>query len=233
MYPKPLQKLIDIFTKFPGIGPRQAGRFAFFILNPVRNQPRRDVGVAVPLSAERISNGVKENNDFVDELIEALKEVKEKVNFCARCFRSMEGQENSLCGFCRDSKRNQTAIAVVEKEADMQNLEKTGLHQGVYHILGGVIFPLDADSPKKLRLREMHGRIKDVLEKQGKCEVILATGSTTEGDTTALYIERILEPLKKQYADFKISRLGRGLSLGSELEYADEITLKNALANRK
>lgn len=230
MYPKPIQKLIDIFTKFPGIGPRQAGRFALFIL--------------------------KENGSLTADLVSALKEVKEKVVFCGQCFRSMdpvrsqtpkasadalahrtsngvEGQENSFCSFCRDSKRDQAAIAVVEKEADLQNLEKTGLHQGVYHVLGGVISPLDADSPKNLRLREMHGRVKGILESQNKCEIILATGSTTEGDTTALYIERVLEPLKKQYANFKISRLGRGLSLGSELEYADEITLKNALTNRK
>lgn len=207
LYPKPIQKLIDLFIKFPGIGPRQAGRFAFFIL--------------------------KENGSLTADLVSALKEVKEKVGFCSQCFRSMENQENSLCSFCRDPKRDQKTIAVVEKESDMQNLEKTGLHQGVYHILGGVISPLDADSPKKLRLREIHGHVKNILEKQGKCEVILATGSTAEGDMTAMYIERILEPLKKQYANFKISRLGRGLSLGSELEYADEITLKNALTNRK
>lgn len=206
-YPKPVQKLIDIFTKFPGIGPRQAGRFAFFIL--------------------------KENGGIAGDLAAALKEVKEKVVFCNQCFRSMENQENNLCSFCRDTRRDQAAIAVVEKEADMQNLEKTGLHQGVYHVLGGVISPLDVDSPKKLRLREMHERTKNILEKHGKCEMILATGSTAEGDMTAMYIERILEPLKKQYADFKISRLGRGLSLGAELEYADEITLKNALTNRK
>lgn len=206
-YPKPLQKLIDIFTKFPGIGPRQAGRFAFFML--------------------------KENEGLTEDLILALKEVKGKVVFCAQCFRSMENRENDLCAICHDAKRDQTTIAIVEKEVDMQNLEKTGLHRGVYHILGGVISPFDADSPKKLRLKEMHGRIRNILEKSEKCEIILATNSTTEGDTTALYIERILEPLKKQYTDFKISRLGRGLSLGSELEYADEITLKNALTNRK
>ncbi len=207
MYPKPIQKLIELFKKFPGIGPRQAGRFAFFIL--------------------------KEKDIFIEELIFALKEVKEKVAFCNQCFRSMENLDKNLCDFCRDLKRDQTTVAIVEKEADMQNLEKTALHHGVYHILGGAISPLDADSPKKLHLREMHGRIKNILEKHGKCEVILATGSTTEGDTTALYIERILAPLKEEHLNFKISRLGRGLSLGSELEYADEITLKNALTNRK
>lgn len=207
MYPKPIQKLIDLFIKFPGIGPRQAGRFAFFIL--------------------------KEGGGLIEDLISALKEMKEKVVFCAQCFRSMENRENDRCATCHDAKRDQTTIAIVEKEADMQNLEKTALHHGVYHVLGGVISPLDADSPKKLHLREMHGRIKNILEKHGKCEVILATGSTTEGDTTALYIERILASLKEKHINFKISRLGRGLSLGSELEYADEITLKNALTNRK
>lgn len=230
MYPKPVQKLIDIFTKFPGIGPRQAGRFAFFILNPVRSQTPK---ASADAQSHRTSNEVKENGDLISELIEALKEVKEKVVFCRQCFRSTENGENDLCGFCRDTKRDQKTIAVVEKEADMHNLEKTGLHQGVYHILGGVISPLDADSPKKLHLRELYGRIKSILEKHKKGEVILATGSTAEGDMTAMYIERVLEPLKKQFVDFKISRLGRGLSLGSELEYADEITLKNALTNRK
>lgn len=207
MYPKPLQKLIDSFSKFPGIGPRQAGRFAFFVL--------------------------KNNDGLAEDLISALKEVKEKISFCSQCFRSKESSAENLCSFCLDSRREQEIIAVVEKEADLHNLEKTSLHRGLYHVLGGVISPLDNDSPKKLHLKEMYGRIKGVLEKKSRCEVILATGSTAEGDTTALYIERVLEPLKKQYADFKISRLGRGLSLGSELEYADEITLKNALTNRK
>lgn len=207
MYPKPIQKLIDIFTKFPGIGPRQAGRFAFFVL--------------------------KNNDNVAEDLISILKEVKEKISFCSQCFRSKEGTNLNLCPFCQDLKRDQKIVAVVEKEADIQNLEKTSFFQGVYHVLGGIISPLDMDSPKKLHLRELHGRVKNILEKQGKCEVILATGSTAEGDTTAMYIERVLEPLKKQYPDFKISRLGRGLSLGAELEYADEITLKSALTNRK
>ena len=112
-------------------------------------------------------------------------------------------------------------------------MEKTGAYSGLYHILGGLISPLDSDSPKKLHLKELFGRVKNLLEKDGKCEVILATGTTTEGDMTALYIDRVLAPLKDQFKDLKISRLGRGLSLGSELEYADEVTLKNALTNRK
>lgn len=204
-YPKPIQKLIDLFTKLPGIGPRQAARFAFYMLK----------------------------NGLANELISALEELK-NVGFCSQCFRAMErnGSEK-MCNTCKDTKRDRASLAVVEKESDMQNLEKGAGFKGLYHILGGVISPLDSDSPKRLHLRELHTRIQDVLKNNGSCEVILATNTTTEGDMTALYIERILAPLKEQFKDLKISRLGRGLSLGSELEYADEVTLKNALTNRK
>jgi len=115
----------------------------------------------------------------------------------------------------------------------MQNLERTGAFQGLYHVLGGVISPLDQDSPKKIHLKDLYERVKKILAEKKKCEIILATNSTTEGDTTALYIEKILEPLKAGTAELKISRLGRGLSLGSELEHVDEITLKQAFLHRR
>jgi len=203
VYPKSIQKLIDLFIKFPGIGPRQASRFVFYLLK----------------------------NGGVDELIISLEELK-KIGNCEQCYRTME-KKGGLCSFCSNSKRDPLIIAVVEKESDTQNMEKTGAYNGLYHILGGVISPLDSESPKKLHLKSLHERIKSLLDKNGKCEVILATGATTEGDMTALYIDRVLAPLKEHFKDLKISRLGRGLSLGSELEYADEVTLKNALANRK
>ena len=209
LYPKPLQNLIDLLTKLPGIGPRQAGRFAFYILK---------------------------NKEFTEELGILLRDFNQKIGFCSQCFRTREvrDSESSLCIFCRDSKRDVSFIAIVEKEADLLNLEKTGFYQGMYHVLGGVISPLDSDSPKRLHLKHLYERIKSVLEKNsGKCEVVLATNPTTEGDMTSLYIERILAPLKELAPNLKISRLGRGLSLGSELEYADEITLKNALTNRR
>src|SRR3989338_3819070 len=190
-YPESIQKLIDLFTKFPGIGPRQATRFVFFML---KNRP------------------------VIHELTSTLTEVDAKIAFCQ---------------LCRDAKRNQRQIAVVEKETDLQNMEKTGAFAGLYHVLNGLIVPLDSNSAKNLHLKELYERIKMLLEKEEKCEVILATGATTEGDMTALYIDRILAPLQKLHAGLKISRLGRGLSLGSELEYADEVTLKNALTNRK
>lgn len=209
MYPAPIQKLIELFGKFPGIGPRQAARFAFFIL--------------------------KDRNGFIEELRAALKEVEEKVGICEQCFRTMERENGTvrLCGFCRDARRDPRQIAIVEKESDMHNVEKTGAYHGLYHVLGGVISPLDAESPKKIRLRELYARVEKTLAADARCEVILATNPTTEGDTTALYIERILSPLKDAHAGLAISRLGRGLSLGSELEYADEVTIKNALQNRK
>ena len=209
MYPVPIQKLIELFTKFPGIGPRQATRFAFFIL--------------------------KEKNSLVEDLRGALSEVREKISICNECFRTTEREERDeeRCAFCRDSRRDHRLIAVVEKESDMLNLEKAGAYHGRYHVLGGVISPLDPDSPRRIRLRELHERVRGLVADDASCEVILATNPTTEGDTTALYIERILSPFKDQHPALKISRLGRGLSLGSELEYVDEMTIKNALNNRK
>lgn len=209
MYPKSIQQLMELFGKFPGIGPRQAARFAFFLF--------------------------RENHAFIDELRVALKEVRDRVAVCEQCFRTMETEEGMarLCAFCRDGRRDPSLIAVVEKESDMHNMEKTGAYHGLYHVLSGVISPLDNDSPKKIRLRELHERVARILKDGNSCEVILATNSTTDGDTTALYIERILAPLKEKHPSFKVSRLGRGLSLGSELEYTDEITIKNALTNRK
>lgn len=205
-YPEPIQKLIDIFTTFPGIGPRQASRFVFFILK---------------------------HGTAADELISTLAEIKKQVGFCTQCFRVIEKEAGVLCIFCQNTKRDKYLIAIVEKESDMHNIEKTSAFSGLYHILGGVISPLDSNSPQKLHLKELHGRIKKILEEERECEVVFATSATTEGDTTSLYIERILAPLKDQHPGLKISRLGRGLSLGSELEYADEVTLKNALTNRK
>lgn len=192
--------------KFPGIGPRQAARFAFYILK---------------------------ESSMAGELSSALADLRNIV-FCAQCFRTMEQKgPEKLCAFCKDAKRDSSLIAVVEKESDMQNLEKGASYKGLYHVLGGVISPLDSDSPQKLHLKELHGRVQSLLKNGGPCEVILATNSTTEGDMTALYIDRIFASLKKQLPKLKISRLGRGLSLGSELEYADEITLKSAFTNRR
>lgn len=209
-YPRPIENLIELLQKLPGIGPRQATRFALFI--------------------------VKQDKGYKKNLINALERLDKYIDVCTQCFQSIDKSKSrsNLCIICQNSRRRQNLIAVVEKEPDMHNLEKTGIYNGMYHILGGVISPLDPNSPKRLRLKELHQRIKTLLENKEKVEVILATSATTEGDTTALYIEQILNPLKNKYSQqLKISRLGRGLSIGVELEYADETTIKNALANRK
>lgn len=213
MYPKPIQNLITLLSTLPGIGPRQATRFAFFLL--------------------------KQPGAWLDELQIALKELK-TIRNCSQCFRTIEqnGANASLCFLCTNPKRDHTVIVVIEKESDMHNLEQTRAFNGLYHILDGTISPLDPDSPKRLHLRALYERVKKLLEEtrqkeEGNIEVILATSSTTEGDTTALYIDRVLAPLQKEFPYLTITRLGRGLSLGAELEYADEITLKNALINRR
>src|SRR3989344_870576 len=207
LYPRPVQDLIDLFAKFPGIGPRQAARFAFFLL--------RDATSLIPL------------------LKSSLGDLEKSVAFCEECFRATEKNDTPLlCALCRDSKRNASLIAVVEKESDMQNIEKTGAFRGRYHILGGTISALDPESPKRLHLRELHARVSKALKDMPETEVILATAATSEGDMTALYIERVLSPLKNGNPKLKLTRLGRGLSAGSELEYADDQTLRNALKNR-
>lgn len=205
MYPKSLERVIRLFSKFPGIGPRQANRFAFFLLKEA---------------------------ELAKELGIALTDFEGKVEFCGTCFRTIERGE-SRCDFCRDPKRDKTAIAVVEKEPDLQNLEKTRAYRGLYHVLGGTVSPLNPDPPRALRLRELEERVKSALDAHKRCEVILAMNPTTEGNTTALYIERVLSPLKIEFAGLTITRLARGLSLGSELEYADESTIAHALKNRK
>lgn len=207
-YPEPIQNLIDIFIRFPGIGPKQAARFAFFLL--------------------------KKDENEIENLSNAVKNLKSKVRFCSQCFRSMEKNYIDLCSICSDKKRDPNIIMVIEKESDLFNMERTGGFNGVYHLLGGVILPLNPDSSKNLHLKELFEKVKSLLGSGEKnVEVVLATNPTTDGDTTALYIDRILEPLKNHYPNLKISRLGRGLSLGSELEYADEATIKHALTNRK
>lgn len=208
LYPKPVQDLIELFSKFPGIGPRQAARFVFFLL--------RDKKFLIP------------------QMRETLGDLEKNVAFCAECYRTTDTNGDApLCALCADSKRDHTIFAVVEKESDMQNIEKTNAFSGRYHILGGVISALDPESPKRIHLRELHARISKSLSVTGQAEVILATSATAEGDMTAMYIERILAPLASEHPRLRVTRLGRGLSAGAELEYADETTLRNALNNRK
>ena len=215
MLSKPIQTLVDHFIKFPGVGPKQATRFVFYLL-------REGLGEAEAIAA-------------------AIARLHDEVKICSQCYKTFdtngygaEAAKKMLCEFCRDAKRDQFEILVVEKEVDLENIERTRKYQGLYHVLGGTVSPLDSSAPVRLHLRELFDRIQKLAAtSEHPTELILATNPTAEGDATALYLERILSPLKNQYATLKVSRLGRGLTTGSELEYSDDVTITNALENRK
>ena len=198
MLPKSLQNLIEELSKLPDIGPRAATRLAFYLLN--------------------------QKNEEIQKLINAFANLK-KIKFCSQCFNF---SEDNLCDICKDPKRDKSKICVVETALDIIPIEKTKAYNGLYHVLGGVISPSNGIGPDKLKINELINRIKKQKEESKNLEVILALNPTTEGDTTALYLEKVLQPL-----NIKITRLARGLSKGSSLEYIDEDTLKNAMLGRK
>ena len=192
MYPKAFQKLIKNLSSLPSVGPKMAERLVLFLF-------KQDI--------EKI-------RDFAENLLE-IKNMK----ICKKCFNIAEAE---LCEYCKDSRRDQHSICVVEEPLDIISLERTKAYSGLYHVLGGVIQV--GDSGADLKISELLNRI----ENEKISEVILATNPTTEGDATALYLKRKMQPL-----NIKITRLGRGLSTGADLEYADELTLSEALTNRK
>lgn len=185
----------------PGVGPRTAEKYAEAILNFSDRE--------------------------LEEFGNLIRTVKAGVVACSLCHRLSEsGLDGNLCRLCRDDRRDRKQICVVEGNQEMAVIEKTGEYRGLYHILGGTISPLDGRGPEKIHLKELYLRVKNSHPKIE--EVIIATSPTTEGDTTSLYIEQILKPLK-----IKITRLARGLATGVELEYADDLTVVSALKNRK
>ncbi len=195
MLPKQFKKLIDEFASLPSVGPKMAERIVLFLFKQEKNKVRKFA---------------KDLEDFVLG-----------ISFCQQCFYI---SENGLCYFCRDLKRNQKIICVVEDPLDVIAIEKTGSFNGLYHVLGGVISVISKKEVDNLKIKELIKRAK----KNEIEEIILATNPTTEGETTALYLARLLKPLGK-----KVTRLARGLSTGGDIEYADQITLSNAIEGRK
>lgn len=188
--------------RLPGIGPRQARRFVYAL--------------------------VDEDPKVLDEFKELLARLKNNISRCSECFRIFEGQ-GAICTICQNSSRDTSKLLILEKDADLENLEKSQIYDGKYHVLGGLISPLKPELQEKLRLKELYDRAQ---KNPGIKEIILGLSATTEGDMTVRYIEKILEPLQKKRS-LKISRLARGLATGTELEYSDRDTLKHALENRK
>jgi recombination protein RecR len=202
MYPEPIENLINIFLRFPTVGKKTATRFSFFLLN--------------------------QSDDYIDRLIKELHNLKNSVHNCSFCYRSLE-IDKDLCSVCSDKSRK-PILAIVERETDLISIEKTNQYKGYYFILGGNISPLKKKNLKKIRANELKDRIKNPQKYGLKPveEIIIATNTTTEGEATGLFLERVLEGL-----DIKITKLAKGLPVGGELEYADEDTLTSALKGRK
>ncbi len=195
MYEGIIQELIDELGKLPGIGPKSAQRIAFHIVQ-----------------SERVD---------INHLVEVLRLVKEKVRFCSKCFNVAEEEE---CKICRDPRRDNSTICVVEESKDVIAIERTREFKGKYHVLGGAISPIDGIGPEQLRIRELLARLSDA----NITEVIIATVPNLEGEATATYLARTIKPL-----GIKISRLASGLPVGGDLEYADEVTLGRAFEGRR
>ena len=192
-FTKPLSKLIGHFEKFPGIGPRTAQRLALFILK----QPESSI------------------RDFSKALLEAHS----NVGHCKKCFNLTSEEE---CEICRNTERNQKIICVVAETKDLLALERSREFKGTYHVIGGLISPMDSISPELLEIRSLVERVS----KSDIDEIILALTPSVDGDTTSLYIGKLLTPFTK------VTRIAYGLPMGSELEYVDEVTLARALEGR-
>ncbi|HAH79417.1 MAG TPA: recombination protein RecR [Ruminococcaceae bacterium] len=190
----PLSRLVEQFEHFPGIGYKSAQRMAYYVL------------------------GLSDAE--VKQLSDSILEAHEKIHTCKVCC-NLTDQET--CSICRDPARDHSTICVVENPRDVVAMERTQDYKGTYHVLHGVISPLNGVGPDQLHIRELLARVKDGSVK----EVIMATNPTVEGEATAMYISRLLKPL-----GVKVTRLAYGIPVGGDLEYADEVTLSRALAGR-
>ena len=190
-----LQRLLDELGRLPGIGPKSAQRIAYHLLEADAEEARR--------------------------LATAILEVKQQVHFCPVCFSYAT---RDTCDVCSDGSRDRTVICVVSEPRDVTAIERTGTYRGLYHVLGGVISPMDKIGPEQLHVRELLARLAD-----GEVtEVILATNPDVEGETTATYLARVIRPL-----GVRVTRLASGLPVGGDLEYADEVTLGRAREARR
>jgi recombination protein RecR len=193
---EPVAKLIDEFSRLPGIGPKTASRLTFYLLRAPKEQS--------------------------EALADALRELRERTTFCSVCFNITEADP---CAVCADEKRDRSVICVVEEPLDVIAIERTRDYRGLYHVLHGTIAPVEGIGPDELRIAELLSRFNSAPPVR---EVIIATNPNMEGEATAMYIARQIEG-----RGVRVTRLARGLPVGGDLEYADEITLSRALAGRQ
>ncbi|GAW99823.1 recombination mediator RecR [Secundilactobacillus mixtipabuli] len=194
-YPEPIAQLIDSYMKLPGIGQKTATRLAFYTIDMA--------------------------NDDVTRFAKSLISAKRDLHFCSICGNITE---NDPCDICRDKTRDQSQILVVEQAKDIMTMEKMKEYHGLYHVLNGVLSPIEGKGPEDLNMSSL---LKRLQTNQAVKEVIVATNATPEGEATAMYLSRLIKP-----AGIKVTRLAHGLSVGSDIEYADEMTLYKAVEGR-
>jgi recombination protein RecR len=194
-YPVPIANLIEQLSTLPGIGRKTAGRLAFFILE-MEN-----------LEAEKLS--------------ESILSAKEKIKLCSICCNLTE---TDPCRICQNDKRDRSTICVVEGAKDILAMERSREYKGQYHVLHGVISPMDNIGPDEIKIKELLNRLNDDEVK----EIIIATNPTVEGEATAIYLSKLIKPL-----DIKVSRIAHGIPIGGDLEYFDEVTISKAMENRR
>lgn len=194
LFAKPLAELIAELEKLPGVGPKSAQRLAFHLLRVTEHE--------------------------AESLAGAILAAKRRLRFCAQC---QNVSELELCEVCRDPRRDRSTICVVAEPRDIAAIERIHEYRGSYHVLHGLLSPMDGVGPEQLRVRELIGRLSDGVE-----EVILATNPTIEGDATALYLAKLIKPLS-----VRVTRLAHGMPVGGELDYADSATLLSALEYRR
>ena len=211
----PISKLIELFSEFPGIGPRQARRFAYFILT--------------------------RNNGFLDDFVKNIAAAKKSLRVCSSCQRfftstNTSGSASKMCSICSDEGRDHVSLMIVSRDSDLEAIEKSGVYNGLYFVLGGSVPILEKEPEKRVRLAELKKRVQGLpLDKNTRAplvqEIILSMSATPDGEHTAEVVKGFLEKSVAS-SKIKITVLGKGLSTGTELEYSDTETLKNALKNR-
>lgn len=194
----PITNLINAFARLPGVGERTASRLAFFVLNST--------------------------DGLAEDLSRALLRVRDEVGLCSRCCNLTQGE---FCPICNDAKRDPSTVCVVESTPDLRAVERTGEFRGTYHVLHGLISPLEGVGPDDIHLKELLARVQSESA-DGISEIIVATSPSVDGEATALYISRLMKPL-----GVSVSRIASGIPIGGELEYADRVTLSRAISQRR
>lgn len=202
----PIEKLAKYFKEFPGIGERQSKRFVYFLLH--------------------------KNPTYVKELGDNILSLKNYIHQCPSCFLFFKGTKDELCDICKNPKTDRTSLLIIEKDADYESIKRSRNYSGMYFILGGLVPIVTKETSNFIRIKELLNTVETRSKENKLKEVIIALSLNPQGEHTDMYLREKLSPLQMKY-NFKIVSLGRGLSTGTELEYSDSETIKNALLNRQ